>query len=164
MYLNTAMTLLVGAALTGADAGSDAGTYQSYTTAYHTAAEAKRPMFVVLNPPADEVAQQDAISVQELRSNAKIEKLLGSYVVAEIDTGTEHGRKVHELFGSKPLPRVIVIDSDQKLQIYRTSERLNDSKLKDVLTRYQDGKRVTTSLNWAQQYTLPGDCPNCRRF
>ncbi len=163
MYLKTAIALLVGTTL-GADAGSDADKFDSYTVAYNTAADVKRPMLVVLNPPAEEVSAQKAISVDDLRQNDEIDSLLENYVVAEIDTGTEHGRKVHELFGSKPLPRVVVIDSDQKLQIFRTSNQLDDTEIKDVLETYQDGKRISTSLDWTRKYNIPGDCPNCRKF
>mgnify|MGYP002622610746 CR=1 FL=1 len=163
MYLKTAIALLMSAAL-GADAGSDADTFNSYTVAYKAAADVKRPMLVVLNPPADEVSTQKSISVDDLRQDTEIDTLLENYVVAEIDTGTEHGKKVHELFGSKPLPRVVVIDSDQKLQIFRTSNRLDDTEIKDVLEKYQDGKRISTSLDWTRRYNIPGDCPNCRKF
>ena len=163
MYLKTAIALLVSTAL-GADAGSDADTFNSYTIAYKAAADVKRPMLVVLNPPADEVSTQKSISVDDLRQDTEIDTLLENYVVAEIDTGTEHGKKVHALFGSKPLPRVVVIDSDQKLQIFRTSDRLDDAEIKDVLEKYQDGKRISTSLDWTRRYNIPGDCPNCRRF
>jgi hypothetical protein len=51
-------------------------------------------MLVVLNPPADEVSAGPAIDVTALRQDADISRVLGNYVVAEIDTGTEHGRKV----------------------------------------------------------------------
>ena len=163
MYLTTALVLVLGASINGMDAASDAQTYGSYTQAWHQAADVKRPMLVILNPPAQEVAAGNAISVEELRKDAAISELLDNYIVAEIDTGTEHGKKVHELFGSQPLPRVVVIDSNQKLQIYRTSEHLEHDKLKDVLETYQSGKQVSATLNWAQQYTNPGYCPNCRR-
>lgn len=166
MYLTTALVLVLGASLNGTDAVSDAQVYGSYTQAYHTAADVKRPMLVILNPSAQEVAANNSISIEELRKDAEISELLENYVVAEIDTGTEHGKKVHELFGSQALPRVVVIDSKQKQQIYRTSEHLGQDQLKDVLEKYQDGQQIQASatLNWAQQYVNPGNCPNCRRF
>jgi hypothetical protein len=167
MYFAPAVLLAVGGMLAGTDAGTDATIHGSYTKAYHEATDGKRPLLVILNPPADQVAADNAISVEKLREDAEIDKLLEHYVVAEIDTGTEHGKKVHELFGSKPLPRVVVIDSTKKTQVYRTSEHLETSKIKDVLETYQDGSAASTvssSLNWARQYVAPGNCPNCRRF
>lgn len=164
MYFTPALVLVLGGLLGGID---DAGqTFESYTTAYQTAAEVKRPMLVILNPPADQVAADNAIDVDKLREDLDISKLLDAYVVAEIDTGTDHGRKVQELFGNKPLPRVVVIDNEQKLQIYRSSDHLETVKIKEVLETYQDGTptAVNTNLNWARQYVNPGNCPNCRRY
>lgn len=164
MYVSPALVLVLGGFLGGMN--TDAGrTFESYTQAYHAAADVKRPMLVILNPPADQVAADNAISIEKLREDTEINKLLGSYVVAEIDTGTEHGKKVHELFGSKPLPRLVVIDNTQKVQIYRSSDHLETNKIKEVLEAYQDGTRTATSnLNAARQFVTPGYCPNCRRF
>lgn len=165
MYVTPALILVLGGFLGGMNTDSASQTFGSYTKAYHAAADVKRPMLVILNPPSDQVAAGNAISVNKLREDAEISKLLESYVVAEIDTGTDHGKKVHELFGNKPLPRLVVIDNTQKLQIYRSSDQLESTKIKEVLETYQDGTATaTTNLNWARQYVTPGYCPNCRRF
>jgi len=165
MYVSPALVLILGGFLGGLNTDSAGRTFESYTKAYHAAADVKRPMLVILNPPAEQVAADNAISIGKLREDAEINKLLDSYVVAEIDTGTEHGKKVHELFGSKPLPRLVVIDNTQKLQIYRSSDHLEPNKIKEVLEAYQDGtSTATSSLNAARQIVTPGYCPNCRRF
>jgi hypothetical protein len=167
MYVSPALVLVLGGLLGGVNSDATSQTFESYTKAYRAAAQVKRPMLVVLNPPSEQVAAGSALSIQALREDAEISQLLEHYVVAEIDTGTEHGKKVHELFGNKPLPRIVVIDNAQKMQIYRTSEHLETSKLKEVLETYQDGastSAVSSSLNWARQYAAPGNCPNCRRF
>jgi hypothetical protein len=163
MNLESALLLVVGATFGGMNAESGAQTFQSYTQAWHAAADEHRPMLVVLNPPEGEVSAGSAIDVAALRQDVEIAKVLGNYVVAAIDTGTEHGKKVHELFGSKALPRVVVIDANQKWQVYRTSERLEKGALKDVLETY----RATgpSPAQWAAQQSLvPGYCPNCQRY
>jgi hypothetical protein len=163
MNLETALLLAVGATFGGMNAESGAQTFQSYTQAWHAAADEHRPMLVVLNPPGDEVSAGSAIDVEALRQDAEISKVLGNYVVAEIDTGTEHGKKVHELFGSKALPRIVVIDANQKWQVYRTSERLENGALKNVLATYRAAG--SAPVQWATQQTLvPGYCPNCQRY
>jgi len=164
MYVTPALVLVLSGFLGGVDGSTQ--TYESYTKAYHAAADVKRPLLVILNPPAAQVAADNAIDVDKLREDLDISKLLDSYVVAEIDTGTEHGQKVQELFGNKPLPRVVVIDNQQKLQIYRSSDHLETVKFKEVLETYQDGTptAVNTNLNWTRQYVQPGYCPNCRRY
>ena len=164
MYLDTALLLAVAATFGGMNAESGSQKFQSYTQAWHAAADVQRPMLVVLNPPAGEVASGAAIDVEALRQDGEIGKLLGDYVVAEIDTGTEHGKKVHELFGSKALPRVVVIDAKQKWQVYRTSEHLERAALKSVLQKYRSGADPVSIESTAQQFLTPGYCPNCRRF
>ncbi len=164
MYLETALLLVVGATFNGMNAESGDQNFQNYTEAWRAAADVQRPMLVVLNPPAGEVASGAAIDVEVLREDAKIAELLGDYVVAEIDTGTEHGKKVHELFGSKALPRVVVIDAHQKWQVYRTSEHLEPAALKNVLATYRSGAAPVSLETATQQFLTPGYCPNCRRF
>ena len=167
MYVTPALVFVLGGLLGGMNTDATGQTFESYTKAYRTAADVKRPMLVILNPPAEQVAADNAVSIEKLRENTEIDQLLESYVVAEIDTGTEHGKKVQELFGNKPLPRIVVIDNAQKLQIYRTSDHLETTKIKEVLETYQDGTTtaaVSSSLNWTRQYVAPGNCPNCRRF
>src|SRR5262249_55977255 len=133
MYATPALILVLGGFLGGRNTDSASQKYGSYTQAYHAAADVKLPVLVILNPPSDQVASDNAISVDKLREDAEISKLLDNYVVAEIDTGTDHGKKVHELCGNKPLPRLVVIDNAQKTQIYRTSDHLESDKIKEVL-------------------------------
>lgn len=164
MMFPTAFLLAAGLSLGGTNAESGTHKFDSYTRAYHAAADAHRPLLVVLNPPADQVSTGAAIDVDALRRDAEMAGLLGEYVVAEIDTGTEHGRKVHELFGSKALPRIVVIDADQKWQVYRTSAQLEKPALKSVLERYRNGGAVAP-VQWATQQSFsPSYCPNCQRF
>jgi hypothetical protein len=169
MYFHPLIVLSLGAALAGLEGDADAPSLQfdSYTRAWHAAAEVHRPMLVILNPATEQVSASEPISVEKLRDKEEFARLLDSYVIAEIDTGTEHGRRVHELFGSKPLPRVIVIDKQQKTQVFRTSSPLPDAELKKVLERYQQGTTVSTApgdVNWSQPFQTPGYCPNCQRF
>lgn len=164
MMFPTAFLLAAGLSLGGMNAESGTQKFDSYTRAYHAAADAHRPMLVVLNPPDSQVSVGGAIDVDALRRDVELAGVLGDYVVAEIDTGTEHGRKVHELFGSKALPRIVVIDADQKWQVYRTSAQLEKPALKSVLERYRGGA-TAAPVQWAtQQYLTPSYCPNCQRF
>lgn len=131
--------------------------FASYTQAWHAAHDARRPMLVILNPP-----QQDAgISEETLKADDALQPLLDEYVVAVIDTGTEHGKVVHELFDSAPLPRVVVIDKEQKYQIYRTSQKLSNGRLAKVLSDYKDGTAARPVLNWSQPAS--SNCPSCQR-
>ena len=164
MMFSTAFLLAAGLSLGGTNAESGTQKFESYTRAYHAAADAHRPMLVVLNPPAEQVSVGSVIDVDVLRQDSELASVLGDYVVAEIDTGTDHGRKVHELFGSKALPRVVVIDANQKWQVYRTSAQLGKDSLKSVLERYRGGA-TEAPVQWAsQQYLTPSYCPNCQRF
>jgi hypothetical protein len=60
---------------------------------------------------------------------------LDEFVVAEIDTGTSHGRKVHQRFGSPTLPRIVVIDDHQAKQVYAVSGVVSPTSLKTRLAK-----------------------------
>lgn len=166
MYVKMLLLLSGGLAAGGMDADleSQGMRYDSYTLAWHAAADVNKPMLVILNPPADEVSANSAISVDVLNEDPEIGRILEDYIVAEIDTSTEHGKVVHELFGSEALPRVVVIDDDQEWQVYRTSEHLEHDEMLDVLERYRTGQQVSTRSTATRQYRSSGYCPNCRRF
>ncbi len=167
MYVNTLLLLASSLAGGGVDATTESqGTqFESYTQAWHAAAIVNKPMLVILNPAADEVSMHASISVDELNNDPEIGRILEDYVVAEIDTGTEHGQVVHELFGSQALPRVVVIDNDQEWQLFRTSEQLERTEMVEVLEQYRTGEQVSTRSTSTQQYRRSsGYCPNCRRF
>ncbi|WP_437201955.1 hypothetical protein [Planctomicrobium sp. SH664] len=135
---------------------SSPSAYSSYTQAWHAAHDAERPMLVILNP-AD---AQKGISTEELVGDEKLQPVLQDYVVAVIDTTTDHGKQVHELFGNAPLPRVVVIDKNQKKQIYRTSEKLSSERLAKVLDQHKSGEIAKPVLNLGP---VNSGCPSCQR-
>ncbi len=143
---------------------ADHNLYDSYTKAYWAASEAKQPMLVVLNPGTQAVSTTgESISVSTLEAqDPELRKVLQDYVVAEIDTTTEHGQQVYKLFGSPSLPRVVVIDDHQAKQVFRTSDHLQASTLRNVLVQYKDGA-VTTPAATSMQSFIQGSCPNCQR-
>lgn len=113
--------------------------FQSYTEGYYEAQRQQRPLLVILNPPAD--AENQAITLDAVRRTRHRRALLENYVVVVVDTGTSHGRKVHELFDSPQLPRVVVIDKRQQRQIFQTSEFLQGEQWNQILETYQAGER-----------------------
>ncbi|MBX3441319.1 MAG: hypothetical protein KF774_02845 [Planctomyces sp.] len=154
--------LLVGADATAADA-ANLSTYTSYTKAWHAAKEASRPMLVVLNPSSDSGKAAAAVKVEELRKAEELTELMDDFVVVEIDTSTTHGKKIHEIFGSPALPRVVVIDSQQVHQVFATSTLLTNTQLKSVLEKARVLKTSATKLSFDWMPKPAGDCPNCRR-
>ncbi|QDU36174.1 hypothetical protein Mal4_04580 [Maioricimonas rarisocia] len=159
------MLAVVAVLAVSATASAEGLEFDSYTKAYWKAKELARPMLVILNPSAGEVSSEPIVAMEELRGDLKLSVLLNDYVVAVVDTGTEHGRKVHELFGAPELPRVVVIDERQEKQVYRTSETLTTAELRTVLTKYRDGvpESKPVHVNWSQPYRQPGYCPSCQR-
>jgi hypothetical protein len=133
-------------------------TYSSYTQAWHAAHDAERPMLVILNPAAGQ--GKKSIVPDQLFSDKSIQPLLNEYVVAVIDTGTEHGKKVHELFGNAPLPRVVVIDKEQKEQVFVTSGDVSAPQLAHVLDEHKDD---VPSASQIKAQIPAGSCPNCQR-
>ena len=158
--MNWSTLMLLSAGLAASQGATQSMQFESYTKAYHTASESHKPMFVVLNPPAGEVAVKETVSIDSLRADPKIGPLLDGYVVAIVDTGTEHGQLVHKAFGEKPLPYMAVIDEQQDKQVFTTSEQLSNDKLQTVLAKYKDGAKAASL---ADQIRLENDCPLCRR-
>jgi len=132
--------------------------FSSYTQAWDAAHDAERPLLVILNP-AD---AQKGISQDALLAEQKLQPVLGDYVVAVIDTTTDHGKQVHELFGSTELPRIVVIDKEQKKQIYRATGKLPTDRLVEVLDEHKTGVAVAKP-----KVTMPavnnGGCTSCQR-
>jgi len=169
--MHWSVTFAMVAAL-GANTPASHQEFDSYSKAYWTASEMHRPMLVILNPSAD---SGEAVDLESVKQNEMSREVLDDYVVAVVDTSTEHGQKVYELFGKPTLPRTVVIDERQEKQIFQTSDTLRPETLTAVLEQYRDGapKTVTAarpitqpviqgSLNYYQSGA--GSCPNCRKF
>ena len=81
--------------------------------------------------------------------------------MAVIDTTTDQGKVIHELFQSPALPHVVVIDKNQKQQIFRTSQKLSNEELANVLEDHKEGvvkvsaPKVTTSA-FCSTHSPPG--------
>lgn len=173
--MSWSISLIVLASLSAPDAQA---TFGNYSKAYWTAQQAHRPMLVILNPSGQSGSQQEVITHETLQSDARTREMLDNYVVAIIDTGTKHGKAVHELFGSPQLPRVVVIDERQDKQVFQSSEHLAPSEFARILEQYRTNAATTaTSHTTRFRPTTPqttpqtfnsfqrgGNCPNCRRF
>ena len=129
----SALVLL--AALSGGT--REATVYDDYKQAWRAARAQGLPVLVILNPGGD--SDSPAVDVEFLRRTAHRRKLLGNYVVAVIDTSTERGEVVHKLFESPALPRISVLDKQQKWQIYRTSRDLSAEDWNIVLESNRKG-------------------------
>lgn len=112
--------------------------YDDYKQAWQAGRAQKLPVLVILNPSSD--PNSAAVDFDFLRKTGHRRDLLGKYVVAIIDASTPQGKEVRKLFGSPALPRVSVLDRDQKWQIYRTSQALSAEDWNIVLETHQAGK------------------------
>ncbi|MCA9052789.1 MAG: hypothetical protein KDA75_03085 [Planctomycetaceae bacterium] len=133
--------------------------FDSYTKAYHAAADVHKPMLVIINPGTEEVSSTEPITLANLQADAAVGPLLDKYVVAIVDAGTEHGREVHKRFQSPSLPFAAVIDERQEKQLYRSDAPCCVADLQCVVEEYSEGTPV-------QRVTLkqpPADCPLCRK-
>ena len=113
--------------------------FVNYSRAYRAAQMLELPLLVVLNPA--ETSDQDRVTYRELERTSYRRKLLKSYVVVLIDTGTAHGQTCRELFRCKTLPHVVVIDKHQKWQIFKTSGPMDGPVWTKLLEKYKDGVR-----------------------
>jgi hypothetical protein len=127
--------LVLFAALSGGTRESTV--YDNYKQAWRAGRAQNLPVLVILNPGAD--AETPSIEPDFLRRTGHRRDLLGKYVVAVIDTATPEGEAVHKLFKSPVLPRVSVLDREQKWQVYRTSQALSAEDWNLVLEKYHKG-------------------------
>ena len=132
--------------------------FANYGEAWKAAKADKRPMLVVLNP-GDEKKDLD---VHGLRTSETLSKVLDEYVVAQIDTSTEHGKQVLKSFGTPSLPRLVVIDNQQAKQVFATSAKVSETNLKNLLEKQLNSKESATSLNLDMFGNPKPDCPLCR--
>lgn len=112
--------------------------FTSYTTAHDAARKLDKPLLVILNPPAG--SEREPILIDDVRKTRQRRELLENYVVAVLDTSTPHGQVCYDLFKRPDLPRVVVIDRDQKYQIFKTSEELYGQLWTTILEKYQAGE------------------------
>lgn len=132
--------------------------YGSYNEAYDAAKASNRPVLVILNPGSD--SETRPVDIEALHQSEHRRNLLVNYVIAVIDTSTPDGQKVHKLFESPALPRVSVIDKQQKWQIYRTSRSLSLEDWNVVLSTYRLGAAPASA---GQPRVVNSNCPNCRK-
>lgn len=112
--------------------------YDDYKQAYRAGRVQNLPVLVILNPGGEQEAAQ--VDVESLVRSSHRRKLLANYVVAVIDTSTPKGQTTHKLFESPALPRVSVLDREQKWQIYRSSKSLSAEDWNLVLEQHQNGE------------------------
>jgi len=111
--------------------------FSNYKDGYNAARDRKAPLLVILNPSKE--SEKNLIQLDTIQKTKERRDLLKNYVVVTIDTSSKRGQTVHKQFGSKPLPRVIVIDRNQEWQIYRTSEPLYGQLWTDILKAFKTG-------------------------
>jgi hypothetical protein len=94
--------------------------YDSYTQAWHAGHVQKRPVLVILNPGAE--SEESKVDVDWLKRTRHRRELLKDYVVCVVDTSTLEGQTIQKKFKAESLPRVSVLDRQQKWQIYQSSK------------------------------------------
>ncbi len=135
--------LLAGTMLGEANLNS-VSSFDNYTLAYRDAHQAKKPMLVILNPDAKSLERP--VMLADVAKTQHRRELLRNFVVVVVDTKTPHGKTMHSLFGSAKLPRVVVIDRDQRWQLFKTSRQLQGDDWNRILETFQAGD-ADTSLN-----------------
>jgi len=111
--------------------------YDDYKQAWRAGRLQNLPVLVILNPAGD--GESAPVDVDSLTKSSHRRRLLANYVVAVIDTSTPNGQTVHKLFESPALPRVSVLDREQKWQIYRSSQTHSAEDWNLVLEQHQKG-------------------------
>jgi hypothetical protein len=145
--------------------------FDSYSQAYRTAQQTDRPLLVVLNPGED--SGKDAVSLGDITGTEQSRELLKNYVVTIIDADSENGQAAKKLFKAETLPHVVVIDKEQKYQLYKVSHKLESKAWTAVLRKYKNGEapEPASTVSYRSNFGGYGGynysparsyCPNCR--
>ncbi len=111
--------------------------FDNYSDGYYLAKKLEKPLLVILNPGKD--SDNVAIRLSDVRKTRERRAILPSYVVVVVDTDTKYGKTVHGLFGSKNVPRVVVIDRKQKFQIFQSDKHLQGEDWNKILKTFKSG-------------------------
>lgn len=115
--------------------------YDDYTPAYHAAQRARLPLIVIFNPGGE--PERVCLEMNELTRAGHRRNLLQKYVVASIDTSTARGKVALGLFRPPTLPSVVVIDREQKYQLFRSVKPRQPEEWNLVLEHFQQGDLAT---------------------
>jgi len=108
-----------------------------YGIALRAAREARRPLLVVLDDPADVEAQVDQISLAALETG----ELLDHYELCRVDVSTAYGREVARRFRAATFPTTAIIDRTGSVVIFSKAGQFSDREWRDTLAGYQHGLR-----------------------
>lgn len=131
--------LLLSAALGGKS--QEPVVYDDYTPAFHAARSAKLPLLVILN--SGQAPDQVGVELQDITKARHRRTLLQKFVIADIDTSTPRGQLILGLFRPAALPHVVVIDKEQKYQLYRSTTPRMPEDWNILLERFQQGDLST---------------------
>jgi len=159
--MNLGIGLLLIAGVMAPD-GIEETHFDNYGDAYRAAKELGWPLLVILNPGDETVADIKPIDFETVRKSRKRRELLDNYVVAVVNTGTRRGQQTHRLFKSPTLPRVVVIDKQQKIQLFKTSEKLYGQLWTTILETYREGKPLAPTKTAARSSKGDGSRPAYR--
>ena len=111
--------------------------YENYNQAWHVARAQNRPVLVILNPGEDSDAS--AVNVDWLKRSQHRREILKDYVVCVVDTSTPEGKTVQKKFNAASLPKISVLDRQQKWQIYQSSKELSAEDWNMLLETHRKG-------------------------
>ncbi len=132
----------------------DSSCFDDYAQAWQAAQSAGLPLLVVLNPAPD--GNSPRVRTEHLYRARVRRELLRKYVVAVIDVATPRGRIIQDLFKPVSLPHIVIIDREQRLQLYRSSRWLFAEDWNILLDQYQQGDLA------AMRAAVLSRCPTCQ--
>ena len=93
-----------------------------------------RPLLVVLDDPSD---TQAAAEDEQMKTVG-----LTSYRLCRIDSSTEYGQKVAEVFNAQQFPFTAIIDKTGSVVLHKKQGKLTDAEWNVVLSAYKTGERL----------------------
>lgn len=114
----------------------------SYAEAYHAGKNARRPVLVVIDKPAEAAYRIDQASFTRGEVAADERALLANYELCHIDAGTEYGQKIAKRFGATQFPYVAITDRGVDVLLVEHTGRMSQDQWMATLAKYRTGQRA----------------------
>jgi hypothetical protein len=114
----------------------------SYAEAYHAGKNARRPVLVVIDKPAEAAYRIEQASLARGEVGPDERALLAGYELCHIDAGTEYGRKIATSFGATQFPYVAITDRKVEVLLAEHTGRMSQDQWLATLAKHRTGERA----------------------
>lgn len=118
----------------------------SYAEAYRAGKNARRPVLVVIDKPAEAAYRVDQASFARDEMSDRESALLANYELCHIDASTEYGQKIAKSFGATQFPYVAITDRRVEILLVQHTGRMSQEQWMATLAAHRTGQRAEPAV------------------